>query len=46
MIFNDTIYGEVVISEPVLHDLIQSGAVQRLHGVLQALPRTTIVTRG
>ena len=35
MIFNDTIYGEVVISEPVLHDLIQSGAVQRLHGVLQ-----------
>ena len=32
---DDSIYGSETITEPVLQDLIQSQAVQRLHGVLQ-----------
>lgn len=35
MNYNDPIYGLTAIDEPVLQDLIQSQAVQRLHGVLQ-----------
>ncbi|MDJ0753149.1 MAG: HD domain-containing protein [Ardenticatenaceae bacterium] len=35
MIYHDSIYGPTEISEPVLIDLINSRAVQRLHGVLQ-----------
>ncbi len=35
MEYDDPIYGEVTIDEPVLQALVQSQAVQRLHGVLQ-----------
>ncbi len=35
MQINDSIYGTFEIHEPVLADLLQSQAVQRLHGVLQ-----------
>jgi len=35
MLYNDPIYGTVKITEPVLMDLMNSVAMQRLHGVLQ-----------
>lgn len=35
MIYDDRVYGVTEINEPVLLDLIDSAAVQRLHGVLQ-----------
>ncbi|MCA9918554.1 MAG: HD domain-containing protein [Anaerolineales bacterium] len=35
MKYQDAIYGPAAIDEPVLQDLLQSNAVQRLHGVLQ-----------
>ncbi|MBK8906015.1 MAG: HD domain-containing protein [Anaerolineaceae bacterium] len=35
MQINDPIYGAIEIQEPVLLDLLHSGAMQRLHGVLQ-----------
>jgi HD superfamily phosphohydrolase len=35
MNYHDTVYGPERITEPVLLDLIESGAVQRLRGVLQ-----------
>ncbi|MCP4419471.1 MAG: HD domain-containing protein [Chloroflexi bacterium] len=35
MIYDDPIYGRFTINEPILHDLIHSQTVQRLHGVLQ-----------
>lgn len=35
MLYIDPLYGEVEINEPVLLDLIQSQAMQRLRGVLQ-----------
>ena len=35
MRYDDPIYGPESISEPVLLDLLDSAALQRLHGVLQ-----------
>lgn len=35
MIYTDRIYGSIEISEPVLLELMDSHAMQRLHGVLQ-----------
>ncbi|HEX6387644.1 MAG TPA: HD domain-containing protein [Anaerolineae bacterium] len=35
MVYHDSIYGPVKITEPVLLDLIEAEAVQRLRGVLQ-----------
>lgn len=35
MIYHDRIYGPFEINAPVLLDLMQSAAMQRLHGVLQ-----------
>ncbi|MCJ7703374.1 MAG: HD domain-containing protein, partial [Anaerolineales bacterium] len=35
MIYSDPVYGPVEITEPVLLDLMESRAIQRLHGVLQ-----------
>ncbi len=35
MKYEDVVYGSVTITEPILLDLLQSQAVQRLHGVLQ-----------
>lgn len=35
MNYHDEVYGAVSITEPVLVDLMESAAVQRLHGVLQ-----------
>jgi HD superfamily phosphohydrolase len=35
ILYDDKVYGKIQISEPVLLDLIASGAMQRLQGVLQ-----------
>jgi HD superfamily phosphohydrolase len=35
MIYNDPVYGPSEITSPVLLDIMNSGAMQRLHGVLQ-----------
>ena len=35
MLYNDSVYGEIMIIEPVLLDLMQTQAMQRTRGVLQ-----------
>ncbi|NKQ35488.1 MAG: HD domain-containing protein [Chloroflexi bacterium] len=35
MIYQDSVYGSATITEPVLLDLLASGAMQRLNGILQ-----------